>query len=288
MITTGALLHGKQLRLLDYSDHEHPIVAQLGGNDPTSLAKCAKLVADRGYDEVNLNVGCPSDRVQRGRFGACLMAHPELVATCVKAMQDACDIPVTVKCRLGIDSANTEGFLDDFIDAIVAAGCARVYLHARIAVLGGLSPAQNRSVPPLLPERVHRVKRDFPSLEVIMNGGITSLDKALDHLAWADGVMVGRAAYHNPDLLAEVDVAISGEERTVNKLALLSDYQDYVQSQLSQGARLHSMTRHLLSSCNGLPGARRFRQVLSDNKRLKDNDITLLDHALAHVFERAA
>lgn len=288
MITTGALLHGKQLHLLEYSHEEHALAAQLGGNDPNELAQCTRLVAEQQYDEVNLNVGCPSDRVQKGTFGACLMAQPKRVATCIAAMKDACDIPVSVKCRLGIDSANSEGFLDDFIGALVSVGCTRIYLHARIAVLGGLSAAQNRSIPPLMPQRARRVKQDFPQLEIIMNGGITSVDTALEHLAWADGVMIGRAAYHQPDLLADLEHALSVRPAPLDKLELLCAYKQYIETQLSKGQRLHSTTRHLLSSCNGLKGARRFRQLLSDHHRLKANDITLVDEALAQVFERAA
>jgi tRNA-dihydrouridine synthase A len=288
MITTGALLHGGQMKLLDFSPEEHPIAVQLGGNDPEALSSCARLASERGYDEINLNVGCPSDRVQRGTFGACLMREPNLVADCVRAMQDTTDVPITVKCRLGIDSANSEAFLDDFIGALADAGCPRVYLHARIAVLGGLSPAQNRTIPPLQPERARRVKRDFPELQIVMNGGITSVAIALEHLAWADGVMVGRAAYHNPDLLSELDTAICGTQATLTKVSLLARYRDYVVAQLDRGERLHSLTRHLLSSCNGLRGARRFRQLLSDQQRLKTNDIGVLDAAIGQVFGLAA
>ena len=284
MITTGALIRGHQQQLLAYDPSEHPLAIQLGGNDPHELAECARIATDHGYDEINLNVGCPSDRVQRGTFGACLMRHPQLVADCIEAMRAATSCPVTVKCRLGVDDDDSIEFLQTFIERISAAGCSRVYLHARKAILGGLSPAQNRSIPPLMPERARWVKVNFPELQVIMNGGIVSVEQALDHLEWADGVMIGRAAYHHPDFLADLHRVMFCADFKLDKVQLIQKYQAYVDLQLSAGQRLHTMTRHLLSSCNALPGARRFRQTLSDTKKLKRNDSGLIDEAINHVF----
>lgn len=301
MVTTGALLHGKQWHQLDFDAQEHPVALQLGGNDPSALAECANRAAQRGYDEVNLNVGCPSDRVQQGTFGACLMKSPHLVADCVAAMQDNCEAIVSVKCRLGIDDEDSDERLLEFIDTVSDAGCRRFYVHARKAILGGLSPAQNRSIPPLQPERVARLKQIRPNLEIIINGGIVEIDQAKEHLKWADGVMIGRAAYQRPmflteleDLLSNLDSAEPTNSSNQTDTALLSlesilaRYMGYVDAQLRQGTPLHAMTRHMLSLCNGRPGARRYRQTLSDNRRLKRNELSLLHEALAHVFKVAA
>ena len=292
MVTTGALLSGNQWHQLDYNPEEHPLALQLGGNDPDALAQCAAAAAKLGYDEVNLNVGCPSDRVQRGTFGACLMRKPALVADCVAAMRDNCDITVSVKCRLGVDDHDTDDLLSEFIETVNASGCQRFYLHARKAILGGLSPAQNRSIPPLQPERVKRVKQLRPDLQIIINGGIDNLETSQEHLAWADGVMIGRAAYHRPALLSELEHALTDQPNKPPKMpsieSVLTVYCDYIERQLSAGERLHSMTRHMLSACNGMPGARRYRQILSDSKRLKSNDMNILDDAFAQVFKVAA
>ena len=288
MVTTGALLHGDQWHQLEYHVAEHPVALQLGGNNPVDLAKCTRRAFEVGYDEINLNVGCPSDRVQQGTFGAVLMRKPQLVADCISAMQEASDVPVTVKCRLGVDDHDSDELLHAFIATVAQAGCRRFYIHARKAILGGLSPAQNRSIPPLQYQRAEAIKRAMPHLEIILNGGITTAEDALAHLGWADGVMIGRAAYHHPDLLAQLQQNMFTPQRSLNKGALLSEYRRYVEAQLTQGVPLHSLTRHLLSSCHGMRGARRFRQTLSDASRLKRNDITLLDEAFDHVLELAA
>ncbi|MEQ9452782.1 MAG: tRNA dihydrouridine(20/20a) synthase DusA [Pseudomonadales bacterium] len=288
MVTTGALLHGQQWHLLDHDPAEHPLALQLGGNDPGELADCASEAAKRGYDEVNLNVGCPSDRVQKGTFGACLMREPQLVADCVAAMQARVDIPVTVKCRLGVDDYDSDELLHGFVGTLADAGCRRIYLHARKAILAGLSPAQNREIPPLQVDRVARLKRTFAELEIIVNGGITEIATVQSHLAWADGVMIGRAAYHNPDLLSECERAIFDASFAPDKQDIVARYVAYMGEQLARGVKLHSLTRHLLSSCNGMPGARKFRRTLSDAKRLQTGDLSIVDDAMAHVFRQAA
>ena len=294
MITTGALIHGKQSHQLDFDTSQHPVAVQLGGNDPTDLAICAKLAAQWGYDEINLNVGCPSDRVQRGTFGACLMQDPKLVADCVSAMVDAVDVPVTVKCRTGIrytgadERFATSEFLLQFVEAIHNAGCHRVYLHARNAILGGLTPAQNRDIPPLQPERGQLLKAEFPKLQLILNGGISSCEQAIDSLQWADGVMIGRAAYHNPLLLSALHERLQDPNFLIDEARNVVGYKTYMQTQLTKGARLQTLTKHLLHCFNGRPGARRFRQTLSDHQRLKRGDHTIVDDALSHVFGAAA
>lgn len=289
MVTTGALLHGQQWHLLDYSPAEHPLALQLGGSEPDALAQCAQRAAELGYNEINLNVGCPSERVQKGAFGACLMREPDLVASCVEAMCQATDIPITVKCRLGVDDDDSDELLLNFIDTVNSGGCQRFYVHARKAILAGLSPAQNRSIPPLQPERVAQLKLSRPELQIIINGGIDDLTTALAHLEWADGVMIGRAAYHHPMWLRTLDEALFVDDKSgVQAIDILGAYRQYIERQLGLGVPLHAMTRHMLSMCNGQRGARRFRQVLSDSKRLKENDVSLLDEALSHVFEFAA
>jgi tRNA-dihydrouridine synthase A len=294
MITTGALIHGKQTHQLDFDASQHPVAVQFGGNNPTDLAACAKLAVQWGYDEINLNVGCPSDRVQRGTFGACLMQNPKLVADCVTAMIDVVDVPITVKCRTGIkykgadERYSTAQFLLEFVDAIHNAGCQRVYLHARNAVLGGLTPAQNREIPPLQPDRGQLLKAEFPQLELVMNGGITNCDQALDYLQWADGVMIGRAAYHNPLLMSALHHTLVDPEFAIDEEHFLLVYKDYMHQQLARGERLQTLVKHLLHSFNGRPGARRFRQILSDHQRLKSGDGNIIDDALFHVFGAAA
>jgi tRNA-dihydrouridine synthase A len=289
MVTTGALLYGKQTHLLQYNECEHPVAVQLGGNDPIAMAECAAMAEEQGFDEVNINVGCPSDRVQKGTFGACLMRDPDLVAQCVKAMQAQCSIPVTVKCRTGIQvkGDNNEfasmDFLERFIGAIVDAGCERVYLHARVAILGGLSPAQNREIPPLTMDKAKTIKSLYPELELIVNGGITNLIQAEELLSWSDGVMIGRAAYHNPTFLSELEQAVYNPEFTYDEKEILNEYQNYAEQFLRDGDRLHSLTKHLLHCFNGKPGARRFRQILSDQTRLKENDTSLITEAFNQV-----
>ncbi len=286
MITTGALLFGKQYHLLDFNACEHPVAVQFGGNDPGAMAECAAMAQERGYDEVNINVGCPSDRVQKGTFGACLMQQPDLVADCVAAMRQACTLPVTVKCRTGIvlkedpQAFNDENFLHDFVGRIVNAGCERLYLHARVAVLGGLTPAQNRDIPPLTPEKGERLKLRYPQLQVIINGGITDTATASAYLDWADGVMIGRAAYHQPRFLSELERLMFGRSDTPDEDAIVGRYIDYMAEQMQAGVKLNALTKHLLHSFNGRRGARRFRQILSDANRLRANDLSLVEEAL--------
>ncbi|MDB5798789.1 MAG: tRNA dihydrouridine(20/20a) synthase DusA [Paucimonas sp.] len=288
MVTTGALLHGDVSRHLDFSDEEHPVALQLGGSEPDDLAKCAKLGEEWGYDEINLNCGCPSERVQRGAFGACLMAEPELVASCVKAMHDAVDIDVTVKHRIGIDAIEHYGFVRDFVGTVAQAGCKTFIAHARNAVLKGLSPKENREIPPLRYEVVYRLKRDFPDLEIILNGGVSTAQEIEAHLQHVDGVMLGREAYHNPWLLSDFDARFYGEApRELSRQQVLQAMQDYIATQLSvhgsQGLRMNNITRHMLGLVNGLPGARRFRQILSDPTVLKQQDPSALQLAYANV-----
>jgi tRNA-dihydrouridine synthase A len=269
MATAEAVLHGNRERVLGFSPEEHPVGLQLGGCDPEKLAAAAKIGADYGYDEINLNVGCPSDRVQSGRFGACLMAEPDLVGECVAAMGEAASLPITVKCRIGIDDQDAEESLDRFIDDVAKAGVRTFIVHARKAWLKGLSPKENREVPPLDYGRVARLKQRRPDLEIILNGGIESLADAKAHLGEVDGVMLGRAAYADPYLLAEVDRDLFGSTETPpTRLEVLDRFLPYVEARLAQGARLNQMTRHILGLFHGQPRARAFRRHLSENAHL--------------------
>jgi tRNA-dihydrouridine synthase A len=265
MVTTGALLHGgDRERFLGFDDDEHPVALQLGGSDPGELATCARLGAERGYDEINLNVGCPSDRVQSGRFGACLMAEPALVADCVTAMRDAVDVPVTVKHRIGIDERDSYEALCDFVGTVAAAGCDAFVVHARKAWLSGLSPKENRTVPPLRHDVVHRLKRDFPELAIVINGGIESLDAALAQLAHVDGAMMGRAAYHDPWVLAGADERIFGNApRQLSRREVAEAMLPYIAARAAAGVPVNRVTRHLLGLFHGVPGARVWRRALS-------------------------
>ena len=266
MVTTGAVLHGNRERLLGFADEEHPVALQIGGSDPNDCAEAARIGEAWGYGEINLNVGCPSDRVQSGRFGACLMVEPELVGGCVSAMGAAVDIPVTVKCRIGIDDQDDEEDLDRFVEIVSDAGCRSFIVHARKAWLKGLSPKENRDIPPLNYERVHRLKARRPDLEVTVNGGITSLEACEAHLNHVDGVMVGRAAYQTPWLLASVDEQIFGTGAKVRtRLEALETYLPYVEAQIADGVRLHHIARHMLGLFQGEPGARHWRRHLSEN-----------------------
>jgi tRNA-dihydrouridine synthase A len=265
MVTTGAILHGDRDRLLGFDAGEHPLALQLGGSEPADLAACAREGAGRGYDEINLNLGCPSDRVQRGRFGACLMHEPELVADCVAAMIAAVDIPVTVKTRIGVDEQDSYAALQAFVAKIAAAGCRSFTIHARKAWLSGLSPKENREVPPLRYDMVYDLKRDFPDLEIVLNGGVQSLEEAAAHLARVDGVMIGRAAYQSPYVLAEADRLIFGESAAPkSREEIVADFLPYVARQRGAGVPLNSMTRHMLGLFNGLPGARAWRRCLAE------------------------
>ncbi len=268
MITTGALLHGDRKRFLSFHPDEHPLALQLGGSDAKAMAECAALADDAGFDEVNINVGCPSDRVQSGRFGACLMAEPELVAECVVAMRDVAQIPVTVKTRIGIDDQDSFESLLAFVDTVAAAGCETFIVHARKAWLKGLSPKQNREVPPLRYEVVARLKRERPQLSIVLNGGITSLDEAADHLKIVDGVMVGREIYRNPFLLDEVDHRIFGDPPTSRSPEdVVLAYLPYVEARLREGVPLARMARHLVALFPGVPGSKAYRRVLSEDVR---------------------
>ena len=289
MVTTGALIHGPRERLLAFSPGEHPVALQLGGSDPADLARCAVMAEERGYDEVNLNCGCPSDRVQNGRFGACLMAEPDLVADCVAAMKAKVRIPVTVKCRIGIDEQDPEASLRRFVDTVAAAGPEVFVVHARKAWLKGLSPKENRDVPPLDYDLVRRVKAERPHLTIVLNGGVKTLDEAKTHLAWADGVMMGRAAYEHPFLLARVDSALFGAADPVASAEeAVAAFLPYVERELAQGAPLIAMTRHILGVFAGRPGARLFRRHLSEQAHKRGAGIEVLREALARVAPAAA
>jgi tRNA-dihydrouridine synthase A len=277
MVTAEAVLYGNRDRVLGFSAEEHPVGLQLGGSDPGKLAAAAKIGAGYGYDEINLNIGCPSDRVQSGRFGACLMAEPDLVAQCIRAMADATGLPVTVKCRIGIDDQDAEKSLDRFIDGLAEAGCRTFIVHARKAWLKGLSPKENREVPPLDYGRVARLKVRRPDLEVVLNGGIESFQAAEAHLGEVDGVMLGRAASADPYLLAEVDRALFGaKERPPSRLEVFDRFVPYVEAQLANGARLNQMTRHILGLFHGQPRARAFRRHLAENAHLDGAGIDVL------------
>ncbi len=284
MITTGAIIHGKG-DFLKYHEKEHPVALQLGGSNPKDLAQCAKLAEERGYDEINLNVGCPSDRVQNGMFGACLMGEAELVAECVAAMNDVVDVPVTVKTRIGIDDQDSYEFLVDFIGTVAEKGhCKQFTVHARKAWLNGLSPKENREIPPLDYPRVYQLKKDFPHLIMAINGGIKSLDEAKEHLQYLDGVMMGREAYQNPYILAEVDQQIFGLDTPVKKRSdVVKAMLPYIEEQLSNGANLGHISRHMIGLFQNMPGARQWRRYISENAHKPGAGIEVLEAALAKI-----
>jgi len=287
MLTTGAILHGDRRRLLGFDASEHPVALQLGGSDPRDLATCAKIGEDFGYDEINLNVGCPSDRVKDGRFGACLMAEPALVADGVRAMKRAVSVPVTVKCRLGIDDQDPEMALDALARSVIAAGADALIVHARKAWLNGLSPKENRDIPPLDYDRVYRLKASLPDVSIIINGGIGSLSEAKQHLGFVDGVMLGRAAYHEPWRLLAADPELFGEAAPH---ATMKDVFEamipYIESELAHGTRLHSITRHFVGAFHGVPGARAFRRHLAENGVKSGASVNILRDAIALVEDR--
>jgi len=288
MVTADAILHGDRGRLLGFEACEHPVALQLGGSEPGALAEAARIAEDFGYDEINLNVGCPSDRVQSGRFGACLMKEPELVAECMAAMRKAVALPVTVKCRIGVDDQDPEVALRALIARCAEAGATRFAVHARKAWLKGLSPKENREVPPLNYDLVYRIKRENPDLTIIINGGIQNLDEAESHLAHVDGVMLGRAAYQNPALLAGIDSRFFGDA-TRSLDAVLTEFSLYVERKLKDGVRLSTMTRHMLGLFHGQPGARAFRRYLSEHATRDGAGIEVLREALGFLSpERAA
>ena len=284
MITTGAVIHGNRARLLAYDPAEHPVALQLGGCDPKALAECARIAEGWGYDEVNLNVGCPSDRVQEGRFGACLMAEPPLVGECIAAMKAAVSIAVTVKCRLGIDDQDPERSLEDFAESVKAAGVDALIVHARKAWLKGLSPRDNREVPPLDHDRVHRLKRAHPKLTIVINGGIGSVEDAAHHLNYVDGAMMGRAAYQEPGRLLAVDPLLLGRPAPFESLQAAAEaFIPYIGRELSRGTRLHAMTRHILGLFRAMPGARAFRRHLSTGAIKPGASVDIVTEGLAMI-----
>ncbi|MBY8092270.1 tRNA dihydrouridine(20/20a) synthase DusA [Vibrio fluvialis] len=284
MVTTGAIIHGKG-DFLAYNEEEHPVALQLGGSNPADLARCAKLAQERGYDEINLNVGCPSDRVQNGRFGACLMAEPDLVAQCVAAMKEVVDIPVTVKTRIGIDDQDSYEFLTNFVTLVSEkGGCEQFTIHARKAWLSGLSPKENREIPPLDYPRAYQLKQDFPHLTIAVNGGVKTLAEAKEHLQHLDGVMIGREAYQSPYLLAEVDQQIFGLDTPVKKRSqVVQEMYPYIEQQLAQGSYLGHITRHMLGLFQNMPGARQWRRHISENAHKAGAGIEVVEQALAKI-----
>ena len=281
MITAGAIIHGDRSRHLDYNQQEHPVAIQLGGSNPDDLALCAKIAEDYGYDEINLNVGCPSNRVQSGMFGACLMAKPELVAECVLAMQNVVNIPVTIKHRIGIDDNDSIEELFEFVEVVATAGCKTFIVHARKAWLNGLSPKQNRDIPPLRYDIVHDLKQAMPQLEILLNGGIRDIETAQEQMKFVDGVMMGREAYHNPYMLSEVDnLFYNANKKILSRFEILDALFPYVEEELSNGVRLHTVTRHILGLFNGLPGAKKWRRYLSENATKREAGIEVLYKSL--------
>ena len=280
MVTTGALIHGDRERFLGHADAEHPLGLQLGGSDPADMARCAVIGQAAGFDEININVGCPSDRVQAGRFGACLMLEPDLVASCFSAMQAQVSIPVTVKCRLGVDEKDQFDDLIEFVETVAGAGCSVFFVHARKAWLSGLSPRENREIPPLQYERVYALKERYPEMTVVINGGITEMDQVIGHLEKVDGVMVGREAYQNPWSLARVDETLfDGLPDGKSRSDVLDRYKQYMESQLKNGVPLKRMARHLLGLFQGQPGARVWRRALSDEAFRGGADLSAIERA---------
>lgn len=284
MITSAALVHGGKTRLLQFSALEHPIAVQLGGSDPDELRRATAMAVAYGYDEINLNVGCPSDRVQSGRFGACLMDSPQLVAECVRSMQAESPVPVTVKCRIGIDDRDSDSYFENFVATVADAGCRTFVVHARVALLKGLSPKENREIPPLNYNRVFRLKQKYPQLEIVLNGGISSLTAARSLLEQVDGVMLGREVYQNPYVMATVDNEFYGvSERVKSRQQIMADYLPYIEAELAAGAPLQCMTRHILGIFKGQRGGKQFRRHLSENACRKDASINVLLDAMAYI-----
>ncbi|WGL18547.1 tRNA dihydrouridine(20/20a) synthase DusA [Microbulbifer bruguierae] len=287
MVTTGAILFGDQAHHLDFDAAEQPLALQLGGSDPEDLARCTEIAEQWGYSEVNLNCGCPSDRVKKGRFGACLMAEPDLVAECLAAMRSAASIPITVKHRIGIDDMEDYPGLTRFVEAQAKVGITTFIVHARKAWLNGLSPKENREVPPLKYEMVYQLKQDYPELEIVLNGGINSIDECKQHLQQLDGVMLGRAAYQTPGILAEVDQALFGGDPGPTPAAVIREMLPYIEGELGKGQRLSHITRHMMGLFQGVPGARRFRRHLSEHAIKTGAGPEVLEQALALVTDAA-
>jgi tRNA-dihydrouridine synthase A len=286
MVTTGAILHGDRDHLLGFDASEHPLALQVGGSDPAELAECAEIAALRGYDEINLNVGCPSGRVQQGRFGACLMREPEVVRDCLAAMVDRVDLPVTVKIRLGVDELDSYGYFSDFVQRVSESGVRVFAVHARKAWLSGLSPKENREVPELRYDWVYRLKRECPHLTIVLNGGISSVPEVLGHLEQLDGVMLGRAAYRQPWLLAECEQAFSPSLPAPDRLAVVRAMTLYAGEQIRRGVPVNHISRHLLGLFQGLPGARGWRRYISRHAHLDDACDRLFVHALQHAHDK--
>ncbi|HSW70332.1 MAG TPA: tRNA dihydrouridine(20/20a) synthase DusA [Gammaproteobacteria bacterium] len=282
MLTTNALIHGDYKRLLAFDSFEHPLALQLGGSEPDKLAHCARLGEDSGFDEINLNVGCPSDRVKAGRFGACLMLEPALVGDCIAAMRNAANIPVTVKCRIGVDHEDSYQALKHFIQTVRGAGCEIFIIHARKAWLNGLSPKQNREIPPLQYDTVHAIKKDFPDLTIILNGGIKRVSEIKEQLNFVDGVMIGREAYSNPYILAEISKEIFSFEMSVRE-EVIEKFIPYIEQQLKNNVKLSSMTRHILGLYQGQKGARMWRRYLSENAHRSNAGVNIIKEALQYV-----
>lgn len=287
MVTTGAVLHGDRERLLGFDPAEQPVACQLGGSDPDDLAAAARIVEDWGYAEANLNVGCPSDRVQSGLFGACLMANPSLVAECISAMQEAVSIPVTIKHRIGINDQDSYDHMARFVETIAATGCSSFAVHARKAILSGLSPKENREIPPLRYEDVYRLKQDFPDLEVIINGGIQTAEGVSEHLNHVDGAMIGRAAYGTPFVLAEMEGVVFGTRNSDSGHGVVRKFLPYIDAHLERGGSLNHITRHMVNLFAGKPGARAWRRFLSENAYKPGADRAIVEQALALVPEEA-
>ena len=287
MVTTGAIIHGDADRFLAYNPEEQPLALQLGGSEPKDLATCARIAQQRGFSEINLNVGCPSDRVQRGRFGACLMLEPELVRDCMSAMLDAVELPVTIKTRLGVDDHYSYQYMSDFVGRVAESGCSVFIMHARKAILAGLSPKQNRDVPPLHYDWVYRLKQESPALEITINGGIDSLESIKNQLEHVDGVMLGRAAYHTPWLLAECQRQLFDNKSFTNREDLIEPMSAYIESQVRGGTAVKHISRHLLGLFQGLPGAKAWRRYLSENAFRDDSNVNLLNQALVAMQEAA-
>lgn len=283
MVTAAAIHHGDTASLLAFDVAEHPVALQLGGSDPELMVEAARRGAEFGYDEININIGCPSDRVQSGQFGACLMAHPELVADCVRGMQAEVDVPVTVKTRIGIDDEDSYEFLRQFVNTVRAAGCSKFIVHARVAILEGLSPKENRSVPPLQYERVYQLKRDLPELEIILNGGVTSVHQADEILRHVDGVMIGRQAYHDPYLLARLENHFNPLWALPDRGSVVEQMLPYIETELSKGERLGRITRHMLGLFTGEAGARAWRRYISENSFKEGASVEVLQHALERM-----
>jgi len=289
MLTTAAILHGNKNNLLDFNAEEHPIAIQLGGSDPAALAACSKISEEWGYNQINLNVGCPSDRVQAGRFGACLMAEPRLVAECIGAMLDVTELPVTVKCRIGIDEMDSYSEFAQFIGIIALTGCEVFIIHARKAWLNGLSPKQNRDIPPLRYDYVYRLKRDYPELHIVLNGGVSSLSEVSEHLNHVDGVMLGRSVYHNPFILKDIDRQFYHDNQdqrlNLSRKQILEQYYPYIEKELVGGVPLGSISRHIIGLFHGCAGARSWRRYISENSHKPGAGVEVLQIAAGFVQE---